>query len=357
VTFQPVSAPVMIINGGARPEDKPIWIEGPHIYKVGETYLFSAAEGGTAVGHSQVAFKAESVYGPYIPYTDNPILTQRDLPDDRLNPVTSVGHADFVQDSAGRWWASFLGVRPYQGDDYNTGRETFLLPVTWQDGWPIILESGEPLPLRQQRPDLPAQPAAPVPTSGNFTLTEEFEGETLPPYWMAVRIPKQQWHSLEHGTLRITPRGESLGSGKQPSFLARRQQHTNAEASTELVFAPQAPKDEAGIAAFQNDDFFYALGVGLNDAGERVVRLRKKSGPDMEDNGEILAEIPVSPDPELPVRLKIAARGASYDFYAASGDSAWQSVATGQDGSILSTRAAGGFVGAVFGMYAQSAAE
>jgi hypothetical protein len=32
------------------------------------------------------------------------------------------------------------GKLDYQGDHYNTGRETFLLPVSWVDGWPHILE-------------------------------------------------------------------------------------------------------------------------------------------------------------------------------------------------------------------------
>jgi beta-xylosidase len=36
----------------------------------------------------------------------------------------------------------FLATRTYEGVHYNTGRETFLLPVTWRDGWPVILEHG-----------------------------------------------------------------------------------------------------------------------------------------------------------------------------------------------------------------------
>ena len=146
-TFQSISEPVVLIDGGVRPEDKPIWIEGPHIYHVGDWYYLSAAEGGTAVGHSQVVLRSKKLTGPYEPYENNPILTQRHLPADRPNPITSVGHADLVQDAEGQWWATFLGVRPYAGDLYNTGRETFLMPVKWKDGWPVILEDEEALIL------------------------------------------------------------------------------------------------------------------------------------------------------------------------------------------------------------------
>ena len=353
-TFQPVSEPVMIINGGARPEDKPIWIEGPHIYKVGETYLFSAAEGGTALDHSQVVFRADSVLGPYTPYDGNPIMTQRDLPPDRPAPVTSIGHADYVTDADGKWWATFLGVRPYQDDDYNTGRETFLLPVEWVDGWPVILQQGETVPYRIKRPALPAQSEPPFPTSGNFTLTESFEGNTLPPHWMTVRVPDGSWYELADGALSLTARPVSLGSFGQPAFVARRQQHMNAEAITEISFDPDTSEDEAGLAAFQNDEFYYALGVSMDESGQKIVRLRKRAGPATGPEGETVAEAPVLSDGDAPVSLKIVARGALYDFYQAGGSGDWQPVALDQDGTILSTRAAGGFVGAVFGMYAES---
>ena len=354
-TFQPVSAPVMIVNGGARPEDKPIWIEGPHIYKVGDDYIFSAAEGGTAIDHSQVVFKADNVFGPYTPYEHNPTLTQRDLPPGRDHPVTSVGHADYVTDSEGAWWASFLGVRPYQGDDYNTGRETFLLPVEWKDGWPAILPAGETVPYVQPRPALPEQTAPEIPTTGNFTLTETFDDPDLAPYWITVRIPAEDWHIVENGALSLDARPVSLGAFGQPSFIARRQQHMNAEAITEVSFTPGSAQDEAGLAAFQNDAFYYALGVSLNADGERIVRLRKRAGPGTAPEGETIAEVPAISAENSPIGLKITARGKLYDFYQATPDGDWSPVALDQDGAILSTRAAGGFVGAVFGMYAEAA--
>jgi alpha-N-arabinofuranosidase len=353
-TFQPISDPVMIINGGARPEDKPIWIEGPHIYKIGEDYIFSAAEGGTAIDHSQVVFKADNVLGPYTPYQKNPILTQRDLPAERDAPVTSVGHADYVTDDEGQWWASFLGVRPYQGDDYNTGRETFLLPVAWKDGWPEILPAGDRVPYRLRRPALPEQPAPTVPTTGNFELTDNFDDEDLPPYWMTVRIPARDWYTIQNGILTLEARPVSLGEFGQPSMLVRRQQHMHAEAVTEVSFSPGSSQDEAGLAAFQNDEFYYALGVSRNSNGEQVVRLRKRAGPGTGPEGETIAEMPVSSEGGTSLRLRIVARGPVYDFYQSGPDSEWSAVALNQDGSILSTRAAGGFVGAVFGMYARS---
>ena len=130
-----------ILRGGTHVEERPIWIEGPHLFKYKKYYYLMCAEGGTGPWHSEVILRAKNPNGPWEECPHNPILTQRTgLKADRQNPVSSAGHADLVEDEKGNWWAVFLGCRPYEQDMYNTGRDTYLLPVTWKDGWPTILE-------------------------------------------------------------------------------------------------------------------------------------------------------------------------------------------------------------------------
>jgi len=74
----------------------------------------------------------------------------------------------------------------------------------------------------------------------------------------------------------------------------------------------------------------------------------------MAANGELVTEVPATAEDGQPVRLRIVARGSAYDFYQSTPEEEWVPIATDQDGTILSTRAAGGFVGAVFGVYAIS---
>jgi xylan 1,4-beta-xylosidase len=352
--FALVSDPVVAVNGGVDLSQKPVWIEGPHLYKVDGTYLLSAAEGGTGPQHSQVVFTSQSPLGPFTPHPDNPILTQRDLPENRPDPITSVGHADFTQDADGNWWAVFLGTRPYQGNEYNTGRETFLMPVQWQNGIPRITAPGDVIPHVVERPALPAQSASPLPLTGNFTYTDEFGGDTLPLHWLMVRTPSEEWHSLENGALVLRKRSERLGVSGQPTFLARRQQHTHAEAVTEVSFVPGDTDDEAGIAAFQNDAAYYALGLSRNKEGAAVVRLRKRASAKIEASGDTVAEVPAVAPLGDALKLRIVSRGAEIDFYQATLDGEWQPVALGEDGTLLSTEKAGGFVGTLLGVYAQS---
>jgi alpha-N-arabinofuranosidase len=339
----------VLVDGGVRPAEKPIWIEGPHIFRHQGWYYLIAAEGGTAEGHSQVVLRARQARGPYAPYPGNPILTQRGLDPRRPYPITSAGHADFVRTPAGEWWATFLAARPYEDDHYNTGRETFLLPVEWRDGWPVILPAGRPIPEVLPRPKLPRQPPANIPMAGPFVVRDDFDGPALAPNWMMIRNPRQGWHGFDRGWLTMRARPDGLGDFARPSFIGRRQQHAFATAETVVDFMPSRAGDEAGLAAFQNDEFWWLLCVGLQD-GRRVVQLRRRAGPADPAGGVLVASAPAPPGP---VRLRIEARGGLYDFSYADVDG-WQALARGADGKILSTRTAGGFVGALFGLYAHA---
>ena len=190
----------ILVNGGVDIEKKPVWIEGPHIFQKDGYYYLIAAEGGTADQHSEVVFRSKNVNGPYEPFAQNPILTQRYLDPKRNNPITSTGHADFVQAEAGDWWAVFLGCRPYRPYEegyINTGRETFLAPVKWEKGWPVIAKGNEeiqyyyPLPLPLNNKD------AERPYSGNFLWRDEFNKESLCRDWTFLRTPREKWFDLK----------------------------------------------------------------------------------------------------------------------------------------------------------------
>ncbi len=345
----------VIVDGGVDISQQPIWIEAPHIMKVGGEYLLSAAEGGTGPEHSQVVFKSNSIWGPYLPWNQNPILTQRTLNPDREYPVAYTGHADMVETQNGEWWAIFLGVRPYEEDYFNTGRETYMLPVHWKDGWPVILEDGKTVPFVIKKPDLPEQTTPKIPLNGNFELREDFDGPNLAHYWNFIRTPRENWYDLESkpGMLGITARPYALYGKDQPSFIGRRQQHQYATASTAMFYKPEKKGDAAGLVAFQGEEFYYFLKVTMGDAGEEI-QLEKRAGELANHASEIIASAPISEIKNQPIYLKIEAKGRYYDFYYGFDKDDWKLLKENADGRILSTQVAGGFVGTMFGMYAYS---
>ncbi|WP_027865267.1 glycoside hydrolase family 43 protein [Massilia alkalitolerans] len=333
----------LLVNGGVDIAAKPSWIEGPHIFRRGQYYYLIAAEGGTGDNHSQVVFRATSVRGPFLPHERNPILSQRKLDPARSNPVTSAGHAKFVQIRDGSWWATFLATRPYGDGLYNIGRETFLLPVTWRDDWPVVLEDGKPIPFVALRPNLPAQPRPALPASGDFAYTDEFTGARLSDQWVGIRTPLRPFHRVEGGRLVLEPAGQLGDLDSTPAFIARRQQHHVAKVSTRLRFRPAAEGDRAGLVAYQSDasHLFY----GLTRLGGRTVialYVREKAAAD-----RLLASVPVDGDA---AELQIEADGGRMRFSYTSGGTN-HVLRSDVDARFLSTGKAGGFTGTIIGPY------
>ena len=343
----------IIVNGGVDPAKKTTWVEGPHLFKKDGWYYLICAEGGTSEEHSEVVFRSRSVRGPYLPWAKNPILTQRTLDPRRPDPVTCTGHADFVETPAGAWWAVFLGCRPYEGNLYNTGRETFMLPVTWTDNWPAILPPDQPVPVIAAAPGLPVAPSSVIPLNSNFTWRDKFDGPELQPVWNFLRTPPDAWLNLSAhpGALTLQPRDVSLHDRGNPAFIGYRQQHGRFVATT-AVHAPTAAGESAGLAAFQNETHYFFLGIRRRDTALQVF-LERTTSPDHEEAPQMVAhwEIP-APVPGL-VYLKIEADGRAYTFSFGTRPTEWQTLSDHEDGSILSTTVAGGFVGAYVGLHAR----
>jgi xylan 1,4-beta-xylosidase len=407
----------VLVNGGVDFAKKPVWIEGPRLYRHEGWYILMCAEGGTSAQHSEVVLRARSPWGPFEPFAGNPILTQRDLPADRSDPITNAGHADLVAGPDGHWWAIFLASRPYEAVHYNTGRETFLLPVTWRDGWPLILAQGQAIPYVAPAPgggtEFSVVDSLPTPTTGNFTWRDAFDSPSLKPEWLQVRVPKQPWADLgsRPGWLTLHPLTAALDSLTNPSFLARRQQHLAFDASTELEI-PTAPGVTAGLGAFQSESYWYFLGVRRRDAsgegapppggrgpGANAAGFAASSGGDTGSGAsgsgapglgtprlrtlgsgapgsrapssraplELLLEKRAGAHTEIVsrialeegvrLRLRISGNARAYSFYYDEDGSGWKPLKEGDDGSILSSDVAGGFVGAVVGPYARAEAS
>jgi alpha-N-arabinofuranosidase len=336
----------VIVNGGVDISKKPIWIEGPHIYRVKDWYYLLCAEGGTDRDHSAVIFRSKSPWGPWQPGPKNPILTQRDLPADRPAPVTNAGHADLVQMQDGSWWAVFLASRPYRDYLFNTGRETWLLPVQWQDGWPAILDSGKAIPYALRGPkNMPAGAEITADAlTGNFTRRDEFDLVEPGHEWLQIHVPKRRWFELGNGRLTITPLPVNLDARLNASFFARRQAHQRFAASTEFT-PPASSGTAAGLAAYQNENYWYFFGTRRKGDSLQLF-LERHAGAGM--LVVKAAEVPVTAS----LKLLINGDRARYSFFYDAGDG-WQPLHANDDATILSTGVAGGFVGTVLGPFAR----
>lgn len=336
---------VEIVRSGTHVGKNPIWIEGPHLYRIGKYYYLMCAEGGTGDWHSEVIFRSKNPNGPWEEFTNgNPILTQRTgLDPNRSDIVTSTGHADLVSTPKGEWYAVFLGCRPYEKDYYNTGRDTYLLPVSWADGWPTILEKGKVVPTVNEKKGLTPKDNY---WTGNFSYTDKFNGEKLDMRWMFLRNPSK-FYTLGDNGLTINAKPASIAEKKSPSAIFVRQQHTTFEAETVVDFTPKSEKELAGLVLLQNEDNNFVFGKTIVN-GKVAISLKRSEKTAVTIGTSFIS----NDDAQKPLRLKVIGDGRYYTFLYAIGDGQWQTLAQGVDAVNLSTNRSGGFVSACIGLYA-----
>ncbi len=319
-----------------------VWPEGPHLYKVNGRYYLMLSEGGTGYNHSLTIARSDSPWGPYEADPANPILTHRNLKD---NPFQALGHGDIFETPAG-WWIVFLGIRPQGGQFHHLGRETFLAPVTWKDGWPLI-NDGKPIPATLPSPKLPSHPWRAEPAR------DEFDSAQLSPRWIFVRNPVEQNYSLTErpGWLRLHGSAVTLNDQDTPTFVGRRQTDLDCLASTKLDFQPQHTNEEAGLTLRGNDRNHFDAVVTFRDS-KREVGLRKI----LDGHSSEPVEFHEAGPGEIILSIKAAPLGYEFFFTGADGKEMSLGTARTRDLSTETLTAQKGahfnFTGVVIGLFA-----
>ena len=321
------------------------WCEGPHIYRINDKYLLLTAEGGTWEQHAVTAFVADKVTGPYEPLHTNPVLTHRHW-GNKID-ITTIGHADLVQTQFGDWYAVMLGVRPKNGFR-NLGRETFLTSVEFQGITPVFNPGISRVLMQDLRPKLPWSPVAIVPAR------DEFKDSKLRYCWSFLRTPTEKWWKTDtvKGGVTLWLRPQTTTQLQNPSYIARRQQHHTMEVKSAITFKPKKENEVAGLVVMQNDKFQYQL-LKVREGKQHFVKLIKVAATNRKDPA-LVNEVARVEWKDDNVILGIKARNMDYTFYYGSTEENMQPLGETQDGTILSSNVAGGFIGAFVGMYASS---
>ena len=326
--------------------------EAPHLYRIGRWWYLLIAEGGTERGHGVSIARGPSPSGPFEPHPANPILSHRSTDD----PIQNTGHADLVQAPDGSWWAVLLGVRPGGGTPgwHVLGRETFLVPVTWADEWPVIGELSLELPA----PPWPLRPAPAEPAR------DDFDAPTLHPRWISLRHrPAERYTTQERPgwlTLHATSGGATTSSSGLDSmhatFLGRRQQHQACR--VRALIDPAGNRGDrggrgsrGGLAVRLDEHHYYTV-----EASPDAVRVIARIGP-------LRTIAAVRPIPSGPVTLGIDIRPNTAPQDPRTGpdtvflgleepDGRSFTPLAALDGRYLSSEVAGGFTGRAIGPYA-----
>ncbi|TDH23549.1 glycoside hydrolase family 43 protein [Segetibacter sp. 3557_3] len=352
----------IIVDGGVDITQKPIWIEGPHIYKKNGKYYLMCAEGGTGDWHSEVVFMADNPRGPFVPAPSNPILTQRHFPANRAGKIDWTGHADLVEGKDGKYYGVFLGIRPNVKDRVNAGRETFILPVDWSGTYPVFENGLVPMKPYNKLPKGTSNETGQNGffPNGNFTFTDNFTEANLDYRWIAMRGPRDSFITKQSGGgVSIKPYKTNIKALAPISALFHRQQHSSFQAEVSLQYVPSSGQDLAGITCYQGEAFNYVFGVTKKENEYYLVlaktarnRSAGAQGPGAPAQTTIIASTKVD---AKPIKLQVtASQQDEYHFNYSTNGGSFQNLGGAVSGDILSTNVAGGFTGTLIGLYATS---
>jgi xylan 1,4-beta-xylosidase len=295
--------------------------EAPHLYRRGDYWYLLIAEGGTERGHSVSVARGSSPEGPFVGYPANPVLSASGT----SRPIQNTGHADLVATPGGGAALVLLGMRPLGGTQSFSplGRETFITPVSWTDGWP------------QPEPVLPALRDAV--DEEVFDFADRFALEE--PGWLAIRTTPGSVASVVDGRLSIT--GHAGLDDPHPQFIGRRQRHLTATVSATI----DASGGAGGLAARYDEDHWVAL-----EARGTIVTVRARVAG-LEQTWQVTV-----PTADVELRMEMSPPPTGFNSAAMGGDRirllASSRLVAELDGRYWTAETCASFTGRVIGLYA-----
>ncbi len=375
--------PIFMWGGAAVDAPSP---EAPHIYKIGDWYYLMIAEGGTEHMHAVTIARSKTLDGKFEGYVGNPILTHRHLK--RISEIVNVGHADLVETQNGEWYMVALASRPYGGYHKNMGRETFIAPVIWEDGWPVVSPDTGKVEMTYPAPNLEQFPVVPVPAKDGF------DSQKLANQWVTIGTPVNDPFYLSDSKLHIKtladpiqtilpPRRMPMMEGATPeqmaemrkkmmeerrgtipyalSFVGRRQQHMSFEVEAEMHFEIKDENETAGIVLLQNNYNQIRLEIAKENGKQvaRVIKYVQITPP----NPRLLPSFSIEEVDGTFEMGKVEIDGTNFilqhiavgqanSFYIGKNREHMIAVAENISGKFLGSETAGGFIGAFVGMFA-----
>jgi xylan 1,4-beta-xylosidase len=255
-------------------------VEGPHLYKIKETYYLFVAEGGTVFTHQEVVARSSSL-DAYSFETDphGPFLTNYDTPSSYLQKQ---GHGALVSTPSGEWYYASLCARPIHRENESVtsprgwsplGRETSIQKVEWDtENWPRIIggHGGQTV--------VPAPKDAihtEVPIARSYCDT--FKEKELDKNWQTLRVPfSTEMGMIGDGKLELIGKG-SLTNCHNLSMIARRWQAFYFDAITKVKFDPFSYQQMAGLTNYYNDQHWSFIFITWNEENGKVLEVAENN--------------------------------------------------------------------------------
>jgi len=244
--------------------------EGSQLIKVSGTYyLLNIGSPRSRWSRSVLIHRAEKITGPY---------EGRVGLEDR-----GVAQGCLIDTPDGKWYAMLFQ------DNGSVGRSPWLVPVTWEDGWPVFgIDSKAPATIDIEDSEKLLD--------SNIVASDEFNrkpGEPLPLAWQWNHNPDNRYWSIgeRSGYLRLTTGQMNSGILQARNILTQRTSGPMSSATTKIEVAHMKDGDCAGLIALQRK--FGYVGVKMEDDNKSIVMVSAQSNRSEEIKSVSLTQLTV----------------------------------------------------------------
>lgn len=287
----------MLIPDASQIAGSDFWVqaEGSHIHKIdGKYYVFLITwpAGGM---RTELVYRADSLTGSY----EGRIALEDD----------GIAQGGLVETSEGNWYGVLFQ------DHGSVGRIPYLVPVTWEEDWPVFGVSGQ----------VPEQLDIPVEndTIPEIVASDEFDWDSdLPLVWQWNHNPDNDYWSVTDrlGYLRLTNGRIDTDFENTRNTLTQRTFGPECSGTIAMDISNMNDGDVAGLGALCEDYGF--VGVKISGTSKSVVMVNGSSDDPVE-----VESIPLTQDN---IYLKIACdfrnRTDKAYFYYSLNETSWNRI-------------------------------
>ena len=228
--------------------------EGAHLQKINGRYYISLISWPVGSGRSQLIYRADNLTGPY----QGRIALQDQ----------GVAQGNLIDTPTGDWYALLFK------DSGAVGRIPYLVPVRWENGWPVFGVNGR----------VPQQLGFVVENHGlnGVVTSDEFNSTRLPLQWQWNHNPDNSGWSLQArpGFMRITNTRRDSSFVNTRNTLTQRTFGPQSSARVAMETNGMRDGDYAGLGALQAR--YGYVGVTRSGGNKSIIMVDTTSGSPQE---------------------------------------------------------------------------
>lgn len=227
----------------------------------------------------QLCYRADQIAGPY---------EKKVILEDNFAGFPYAGQGCIIDDKNGNWHSLIFQDRGA------VGRVPLLMPVRWEDGWPMLGDENGKVPLNE------TTPFEPYDTGRRLVESDEFSSDKLKNNWQWNHNPiNSAWSLTERpGYLRLKTARAVPNLYLAPNTISQRMEGPESSGVISLDISQMKEGDIAGFAAFNGNSAILEVRKEGKDKyltlSENVVNLSEKEKEVLSVDAKETARVKIS---------------------------------------------------------------